>query len=72
MLGETMHVFLATPIAKMMLDKPDLAASLQQELAALTGTAGVRVIFTDQPITASAPDLGKLDALRKFPNVKFE
>ena len=69
--GGVMTVYLATPIAKMMLDKPQNAALMQQELAALTGQT-VRVVFTDQPKTAPAPDMDKLEALGRFPNVTFE
>ena len=69
--GGVMTVHLATPIAKMMLDKPENAALLRQELAALTGQ-DVRVEFTDRQRAAPEPDLEKLDALRRFPNVNFE
>ncbi len=67
-----MRVFLATPIARMMLDKPEVAALLQRELASLTGQDGLRVQFTDQPLSGGTPAEKKLDALKKFPNVKFE
>ena len=69
--GGVMTVFLATPIAKMMLDKPETAALLRRELAELTGR-DIRVEFTDRQKAAPAPDLEKLDALRRFPNVNFE
>ena len=69
--GGVMTVYLATPIAKMMLDKPETSALLRRELAELTGR-DIRVEFTDRQKAAPAPDLAKLDALRRFPNVNFE
>ena len=69
--GDVLTVYLATPIAKMMLDKPQNAALIQQELTDMTGRTA-RVVFTDKPKAEAAPDMSKLDALSRFPNVKFE
>ena len=70
--GDTMTVYVSTPIAKMMLDTPANAALFRQELLAITGRA-VQVVFTEQDRPAAAPaDPGKLDALSRFSNVKFE
>ncbi|MGM9614801.1 MAG: DNA polymerase III subunit gamma/tau [Oscillospiraceae bacterium] len=70
--GDVMTVYLANPFAKMMLDTPDVAELFRCELREITGRP-VRVIFTDEARPApAAPDTGKLDALSKFANVKFE
>ncbi len=70
--GNTLTVVFATPIAKMMLDTPANQGLFQQELRAVTGKDG-RVVFTDKPAgSAPKPDLGKLDALSRFGNIKFE
>ena len=72
LVGDTMTVYLTTPIAKLMLDTPATVSLFQQELQGITGRS-VQVIFTDQPKTvASVPDRSKLDALSRFSNVKFE
>ena len=70
--GDTLTVFFATPIAKMMLDNPANQGLFQQQLLAVTGREG-HVVFTDKPAgSAPKPDLGKLDALSRFGNIKFE
>ncbi len=77
--GDTLLVFLGSPIAKMMIDKPDIAALMQAEATAVAGR-DVRVSFTDQPITVTdapaAPsvglDMSKLEPLTKFPNFRIE
>ena len=72
LVGDTMTVYLTTPIAKLMLDTPATVSLFQQELQGITGRP-VQVIFTDQPKSvASVPDRSKLDALSRFSNVKFE
>ena len=72
LVGDTMTVYLTTPIAKLMLDTPSTVSLFQQELQGITGRP-VQVIFTDQPKSvASVPDRSKLDALSRFSNVKFE
>ena len=67
-----LRVYLATPIARMMLQKPETEALLRTELCALTGRAELRVSFTDRPPAPAASALEKLEALKKYPNVKFE
>ena len=70
--GGTLTVSFATPLAKMMLDKPDVHALFRQELLAVTGQEG-QVVFADAPAGgAPKPDMGKLDALSRFGNIKFE
>lgn len=70
--GDTMTVYVSTPIAKMMLDNPRTVSLFQQELLSITGRT-VQVVFTDQPRSSAAqPDTSKLDALSRFSNVKFE
>ena len=70
--GDTLTVSFATPIAKMMLDTPANQGLFRQELMAVTGKDG-QVVFTDKPVgTAPKPDMGKLDALSRFGNIKFE
>jgi len=69
--GGVMTVYLATPIAKMLLDRPQNAALMQQELAAMTGQT-VRVVFTDQPKSDVRPNLDKLEKLRQYDIVTFE
>ncbi len=72
LVGDTMTVYLSTPIAMIMLNTPQTVALFQQELQGITGRP-IRVVFTDQPKpAASAPDFSKLDALSRFSNVKFE
>ena len=68
--GNRMTVFLATPIAKMMLDKPQNIALLHSELSEMLGR-DISVVFTDRQQTA-VPDLSKLDELKKYPIVKIE
>lgn len=70
--GDTMTVYLSSPIAKMMLNTPTNVALLQAELAEITGKT-IHVAFADGKSAApAAPDTGKLDALSRFSNVKFE
>ena len=70
--GDLMTVYLATPIAKLLLDTPTTVSLFQQELLEQTGR-NIRVVFTDEPKPApSAPAASKLDELSKFSNVKFE
>ena len=70
--GDTMTVHLSSPIAKMMLNTPTNVALFQTELAEIAGRA-IRVVFADGEGGApAAPDAGKLDALGRFSNVKFE
>lgn len=70
--GDTMTVHISSPIAKMMLNTPTNVALLQTELAEITGRA-IHVVFSDGKSAApAAPDTGKLDALSRFSNVKFE
>ena len=70
--GDTLTVVFATPIAKMMLDSPENQSLFHRELLEVTGRDG-HVIFTDKPAdSAPKPDLGKLDALSRFGNIKFE
>ena len=72
LVGNTMTVYLTTPIAKLMLDTPATVSLFQQELQALTGQ-NLQVVFSDQPRPApKAPDTGKLDELSRFSNVTFE
>lgn len=72
LVGNTMTVYLATPIAKLMLDTPATVSLFQQELQDITGHP-VQVIFTDQPRPAApAAENPKLDALSRFSNVTFE
>ena len=71
--GDTMTVYVSTPIAKMMLDNPRTVSLFQQELLSITGRT-IQVIFTEQARStpAAQPDTSKLDALSRFSNVKFE
>ena len=70
--GDLMTVYLSTPIAKLLLDNPTTVSLFQQELLPITGR-NVRVVFTDEPKPApGAPDLSRLDELKKFPNFKIE
>ncbi len=69
--GEALTVRFATPIAKMMLDKPEVRALMQTELAALAGRA-MSVVFTDSAAPSAGPDMEKLDALKRFGNITFE
>ena len=72
LVGNTMTVYLTTPIAKLMLDTPSTVNLFQQEIQGITGHS-VQVVFTDQPKPVStAPNTSKLDALSRFSNVKFE
>lgn len=70
--GDVMTIYLANPFARMMLDTPETADSFQRELQAITGRH-IRVEFSEgtRPAPAAA-DTGKLDALSRFANVKFE
>lgn len=70
--GDVMTIYLANPFARMMLDTPETADSFQRELQAITGRH-IRVEFSEGPRPApAAADTGKLDALSRFANVKFE
>lgn len=70
--GDTMTVTFGTPIAKMMLGTPVNQALMQQQLVAITGRE-IGVVFAERPAGGTMkPNLEKLDALRKFGNVKFE
>ena len=70
-----MTVYLATPIAKLMLDTPEMQGLFRRELCAITGE-DARVVFTDEEMPVKAetptPDMEKLEALRRFDNVIFE
>lgn len=70
--GDVMTIYLANPFARMMLDTPETADSFQSELQAITGRH-IRVEFSEgtRPAPAAA-ETGKLDALSRFANVKFE
>ena len=70
--GDRLTVYLATPIAKLLLDTPSTVSLFQQELQEMTGRT-IHVVFTDEPKTAPSPaGTSKLDELRRFSNVKFD
>ena len=70
--GDTLTVSFVTPIAKMMLGTPAIQSLMQDVLRELTGR-DMKVVFADKgPAPAAKPDMGKLDALSRFGNIKFE
>ena len=69
--GDTLTIHLATPIAKMLLDKPANQTLFQQELDKLLGRK-TQVVFSEGGMASAGPDMAKLGALKKFGNIKFE
>ncbi len=69
---DVMTVSFVTPIAKMMLATPAVQNLMQTVLREMTGR-DMKVVFADKgPAPAAKPDMGKLDALSRFGNIKFE
>ena len=70
--GDVMTVSFVTPIAKMLVGTPANQSLMQEGLRELTGRE-IKVVFADKgPAPAAKPDMGKLDALGRFGNIKFE
>ena len=70
--GDSLTIFLKSPIAKMMLDTPANLSLFRQELRSVAGR-DIPITFKEKPSQAPAqPDMEKLDALSRFGNIKFE
>ncbi len=68
---EKMTITLRTPIAKAMLDKPEVKRILQEQLSLLLNKT-IRVVFEEKNTSsAGKPEIEKLNELSRFPNVKF-
>ena len=70
--GDVMTVYVDTPFSKMMLDTAETADLMRRELSAML-ERNVQIEFIEgMPGTATEPDQSKLEALRRFSNVRFE
>ena len=70
--GDVMTVYLDTPFSKLMLDTAETADLMRRELSAML-ERNIQIEFIEgMPETATEPDRSKLEALRRFSNVKFE